>query len=255
MFRLLFTSVLLMSAPAFATLQKQAVPYSAGADKMEGFLVYDDAVTKPKGAILIVPDWMGLGDYAKGRAEQLAKMGYVALAVDVYGKGKNPKNSEEAAALAGKYKGDRNLLRSHIRAAYDKLLTEKNVDPKKMIAIGYCFGGTTALELARSGAPLAGTAVFHAGLNTPTPADAKNIKGPVLAMHGADDPYVPAAEVAAFKKEMKDGHVKLTFVAYPGAVHSFTIPDAGSDNSKGAAYNAEADKKSWVEFTKFLKKI
>jgi dienelactone hydrolase len=253
--RLLFTSVFLMSASAFATLQKQAVPYSAGADKMEGFLVYDDAVTKPKGAILIVHDWMGLREHTKMKAEQLAQMGYVAFAVDIYGKGKNPKNSAEAATLAGKYKGDRTLLRSHIRAAYDKLLTEKNVDPKKVIAIGYCFGGTTALELARSGVPLAGTAVFHAGLDSPTPADAKNIKGPVLVMHGADDPYVPAAEVAAFKKEMKDGNVKLTFVAYPGAVHAFTIPEAGSDNSKGAAYNADADKKSWAEFTKFLKKL
>jgi dienelactone hydrolase len=255
MLRLILASVL-VSAPAFAALQKEVVPYtSADGANMEGYIVYDDVVKKPKGAILIVPDWMGLGDFAKNKAEQLANLGYVAMAVDVFGKGMNPKNGDEAAALAGKYKKDRPLLRSHIRAAFDKLLTFKNVNPKKVIATGYCFGGTTALELARSGAPLAATAVFHAGLNTPTPADAKNIKGPVLVMHGADDPYVNADEVDAFKKEMKDAGVKLTFVAYPGAVHAFAIPTAGTDNSKGAAYNAEADKNSWKEFTKFIKKI
>jgi dienelactone hydrolase len=146
------------------------------------------------------------------------------------------------------------LLRARAQAALDEILKLKFVNPKKVVAIGYCFGGTTALELARSGAPLVGTVSFHGGLATPTPEDAKNIKGKVLVLHGADDPYVPAKEVADFKEEMKKAKVKMDFVAYKGAVHAFTIPEAGNDNSKGAAYNAEADKKSWVEFQKFLKK-
>jgi dienelactone hydrolase len=255
MFKVILLSVSLFSVKSFATLKTEAAAYNAGKDQMEGYVAYEDLGAKTKPAILIVHDWMGLGHYTKAKAEEMAKLGYVAMAVDIFGKGQNPKDQGEAAKLAGKYKKDTPLLRSHIRAAYDKLLTYPNVDSKKVIIIGYCFGGTTALELARSGAPLAGTAVFHAGLSTPNPQDAKNIKSPVLVMHGGDDPYVPVAEVEAFKKEMKEAGVKLQFVVYPGAVHSFTIPDAGNDKSKGAAYNAEADKKSWQEFKKFLKKI
>ena len=131
----------------------------------------------------------------------------------------------------------------------------KKTNKNKVVVMGYCFGGTTALELARSGAPLAGTAVFHGGLSTPMPADAKKIKGPVLVMHGADDPTVPPAEVKAFKDEMNNAGVAMKFVSYPGAVHAFTNPAAGNDNSKGAAYNATADKESWIEFEKFLKTV
>ena len=121
--------------------------------------------------------------------------------------------------------------------------------------MGYCFGGTSALELARSGAPLVGTATFHGGLSNPTPEDAKKIKGRILVMHGADDPFVAAAEVTAFKNEMKKTNVKMSFIAYPGAVHGFAIPGSGNDNSKGMAYNKEADKKSWIAFEKFLKEV
>jgi dienelactone hydrolase len=220
----------------------------------EGYAAYQ-ANGKKKPAILIVHDWMGLGDFFRTKANDIAGQGYVAFAADIYGQGNLPKNSDEAGKLAGQYKSDRALLRKKIRAAYDKLLTLPDVDPKNIVVIGYCFGGTTALELARSGAPLAGTVTFHGGLSNPAPADAKNIKGQVLVLHGADDPFVPPAEVAAFKKEMADAKVKMQFIAYPGAVHAFTIPSAGNDNSKGAAYNAVADKKSWAEFQKFLKSV
>lgn len=245
-----------LALPAMAVLQKQNIEY-AGADqaRLESYLAFEDTGAQKKPAILIVPDWMGLGDFAKNKAEELAKMGYVALAVDVYGKGVRPQNQQEASQFADKYRdGDRQVLRQRMQAAFDSVQGLNNVDPKKIIVIGYCFGGTAALELARSGTPVAATAAFHGGLNTPNAADAKKIKAPVLVMHGADDPYVPAAEVEAFKKEMKDAGVKLEFIAYKGAVHSFTIPDAGNDNTKGAAYNAAADKKSWADFKKFLKK-
>ncbi|MEI7669386.1 MAG: dienelactone hydrolase family protein, partial [Pseudomonadota bacterium] len=183
------------------------------------------------------------------------KEGYVSFAADVYGKNIRPKDAKEAATFATKYKNDRALLRSHIIAAYNQIAEIKQVDNKKIVVMGYCFGGTTALELARSGAQLSGTVSFHGGLSNPTPENAKNIKTPVLVMHGADDPFIPPAEVQAFKDEMKKAGVNLQFITYPNAVHSFTNPAAGNDNSKGAAYNASADKASWVEFEKFIKSV
>ena len=246
---------LLISTSSFAAVQLHPVDYRSGTDKLEGYIAYEDAVKKPRPGILIVHDWMGVGEYTKAKALELAKQGYVAFAVDIYGKENLPKNQAEAGKLAGKYKSDRALLRAHIRAAYDLLAAMKEVNPSKILVMGYCFGGTTALELARSGAPLVGTASFHGGLSTPTPEDAKNIHGRVLVMHGADDPSVKPDEVAAFKEEMAKAHVKMKFVVYPGAVHAFTNPAAGNDNSKGAAYNAAADKASWAEFEKFLKNV
>jgi dienelactone hydrolase len=205
--------------------------------------------------IIIVHDWMGLAKFAQDKSDELARQGYVAFAVDIYGKGVRPKNTDEAAKLATQFKQNVKSLRARVRAGYDKLAAMKECDAKKIVVMGYCFGGTTALELARSGAPLVGAVSFHGGLSTPAPEDAKNIKGRVLVLHGADDPFVPPAEVDAFKAEMKKANVSMEFVAYPGAVHSFTNPAAGSDNSKGAAYNANADKESWSAFQKFLAKV
>ena len=218
-------------------------------------MAYDDSKQEKRPGILIVHDWMGLAQFDKDKAVSLAKQGYVAFAVDVYGKGIRPANADEAKKLATKYKENRALLRSHMRAAYDTLAGLKETDSNKLLVMGYCFGGTAALELARDSVPLVGTVTFHGGLSNPTPADAKNIKGPVLVLHGADDPFVLPTEVQAFKDEMKNAHIPLTFIAYPGAVHAFTNPAAGSDNSKGAAYNAAADKASWEEFQTFLKKV
>lgn len=249
-------SILSLSFLMFAaelSSQKNMVSYSAGDTQLEGYASYQNSASK-KPAILIIHDWMGLGDFQKQKADELAKMGYVAFAADIYGKGVRPANAGEAGKLATKFKDDRNLLRQRVRAAYDKLAAMPNVDPQKILVMGYCFGGTTALELARSGATLAGTVSFHGGLSTPTPQDAKNIKSPVLALHGADDPFVPAKEVEDFKKEMNSAGVKLSFISYPKSVHAFTNPAAGNDNSKGAAYNADADKKSWIEFKNFVKK-
>jgi dienelactone hydrolase len=189
------------------------------------------------------------------RAELLALRGYVALCSDVYGKGMRADNPKDAAALAGKYKDDRKLLRARINAALDFLRKQERVNSQQIAAIGYCFGGTTVLELARSGADVKGIVSFHGGLSTPTPADAKNIKCKVLACHGADDPFVPAEEVQAFEKEMRDAKVDWQFVAYGNAVHSFTDKSAGNDNSKGAAYNAQADLRSWREMKMFLDEV
>ena len=196
--------------------------------------------------VLVVHDWMGLGDFAKAKADALARLGYTAFAADVYGKGVRPANGKEAGAEAGKYKADRALLRARMTAAFDTLVARKDlVDATRVGSIGFCFGGTAALELARSGAKVAATVSFHGGLDSKTPADAKQITGTVLALHGADDPYVPPAEVAGFMEEMRAAKVDWQLVAYGGAVHAFTNQAAGSDPSKGAAYQAKADARSW----------
>jgi dienelactone hydrolase len=196
-----------------------------------------------------------LGPYVKMRCEKLAAMGYVAFGADVYGKGVRPADAKEAGATSGIYSKDRPLMRARANAGLSTLLAQPNVDSARVAAIGYCFGGKCALELGRSGAPVAGIVSFHGSLDTPTPADAKNIKGNVLALHGAADPYVAADVVAAFEKEMTDANVDWQLVKYSGAVHSFTDPSAGNDPSTGAAYNASADARSWEAMKQFFAEI
>ena len=250
----LFFAVILSVVSVQAKLVTKTVEYKEGATVLEGYLAYDDSKGLKPG-IVVVHDWMGLSDDTKKRADMLAGLGYVALAADIYGKGVRAKDAAEAGKLATQYKSDVKLLRARVTAAYDYLKVQASVDKTKMAAIGYCFGGTTALELARSGAALKGVISFHGGLATPNPADAKNIKGRVLALHGADDPYVGPAEVAGFEKEMRDAKLDWQLVAYGNAVHSFTVKAAGNDNSKGAAYNEKADKRSWIAMNDFLKEI
>jgi dienelactone hydrolase len=249
---------ILSPAAALAVLSMTATPALAEVKTrtvLEGFLAYDTAGPARKPGVLVVHEWTGVNPYVKQRAEQLAALGYVALAVDVYGKGIRPATPQEAGKEAGKYKGDRALFRARLQAGLAELEKQPNVDPKRIAAIGYCFGGTGALELARSGAPVAGVVSFHGGLDSPSPADAKNVKGKVLVLHGADDPYVPEPQVKAFEDEMRAAGVDWVLVKYSGAVHSFTNPGAGNDNSKGAAYNASADRRSWEAMKAFLAEI
>lgn len=185
----------------------------------------------------------------------LAGLGYVALTADIYGKGVRPRNAQEAQAEAGKFHQDRELLRARARAGLDFLTGRPETDPARLAVMGYCFGGGASLELARSGAPVKGVVTFHGSLSTATPEDAKNIKGKVLVLHGADDPYVKQSDVTAFMDEMRKGGVDWELVQYSGAVHAFTIKGAGNDNSKGAAYNAEADRRSWQAMKDFFHEI
>jgi dienelactone hydrolase len=235
----------LLAGTAHAKLHSETVEYKDGDVVLEGYLAYDDAGPAKKPGILVVHDWMGVTAETKRRADMLAGLGYVAFAADIYGKGVRPADMKAAAGESGKWKGQRPAMRTRARAGLDLLAANKHVDPAHLVALGYCFGGTVALETARSGAPLVGTVVFHGGLDTPTPADAKAIKGKVLALQGGDDPFVPPAQVQAFEKEMRDGGVDWELVSYGGAVHAFTILNAGMDNSKGAAYNEKADRRSW----------
>jgi dienelactone hydrolase len=238
-----------------AELRTEVVEYKQGDAVLEGYFAYDDAVKGKRPSVLIVHEWMGVNPYVKKRAEQLAKLGYVAFAADIYGKGVRPKNSDEAATESKKYKTDRQLMRARVNAGLAVLKNHKLVDTKRTAAIGYCFGGTTVLELARGGADINGIVSFHGGLDSLNPNDAKNIKGKVLALHGGDDPFVPAEQVAAFQDEMRKANVDWHMVVYGGAVHSFTNPDAGNDNSKGAAYNEKADKRSWEDMKQFFSEI
>jgi len=178
---------------------------------------------------------MGLTDYERGRARQLAELGYIAFCADIYGQGHVAQDSQEAGTLAGKFKADRSLFRARLAAALRALRASPTVDARRCAAIGYCFGGTGVLELARSGADVLGVVSFHGGLDSPTPADGKNIKAKVLVLHGADDPYTPKADIAAMEKELKDAGVDYQLVFYSGAVHAFTQPMAGNDPSRGAA--------------------
>ncbi|MEO6035496.1 MAG: dienelactone hydrolase family protein [Verrucomicrobiota bacterium] len=237
-----------------AEIKTETITYKQGDTVLEGFHAYDDSTTEKRPAVLVVHQWKGLGEYEKKRAEMLAKLGYNVLAADIYGKGVRATSPKEAGALAGKYKSDRALLRERVEAGLDALQKDEHTDAKKVAAIGYCFGGTTVLELARSGADIAGIVSFHGGLSSPTPADAKNIKCKVLVLHGADDPNVNP-EVPAFQEEMRQAKVDWEFVAYGNSVHSFTDWNAGSDNSKGAAYNEKADKRSWEAMKQFFAEI
>ncbi len=256
MFSLLAALITLGTAgTAQAAVQTRPVTYKLGAVTFEGTISFDAALHGKRPAVLVVPDWMGPSAFSRSRAEELAKLGYVALAADVYGKDTRPKDGKEAAAASGALKADRKLLRQRVRLALDTLLAQPEADPAYVAAIGYCFGGTTVLELARSGAPVHATVSFHGGLDTPTPADAKAITGKILALHGADDPFVPPEHVAAFEKELRDAKVDWQLVAYGGAVHAFAVPGAGNDPSKGAAYNEKADKRSWQAMRSFLGEV
>ena len=249
---LLLFGFLSIASVSMAKVVTQTVEYKHGDTVCQGYLSYDDTVKGKRPAILIVHDWMGVSDYQKMRAEQLAALGYVALAADVYGKGVRPANRDEASAQAGKFYKDRALLRARVRAGLDYLAGQPQADATRLAAIGYCFGGAGALELARSGAPLRAAVTFHGSLSAADTSDAKNIKAKVLVLHGADDPFVKQDEVQAFMNEMRSGHVDWQLVQYSGAVHSFTDKRAGDDNSKGAAYNEAADRRSWRAMRDFL---
>lgn len=237
-----------------AAVVGEAIEYPVGGVLCEGWHAHDDAVAGKRPGILIVHQWTGLTDYEKMRASQLAEMGYNVFALDIYGKGVRPQ-PPAAGKEAGKYKDNRALFRKRLEAGLQVLRGLPQTDPAKIAAIGYCFGGTGVLELARSGADIAGVVSFHGGLGSPKPEDAKNIRTKILVLHGADDPFVPPAEVEAFHREMKAAEVAYEFVAYPGAVHAFTQKMAGDDPSKGAAYNAKADAESWEAMKAFFAKI
>ena len=253
----LVSSIALGCPSASAEVVEAAVLYNDGDVVLEGFLAYDDAIaadTRP--GVLLVHQWTGLGDYEKGRARQLAALGYTAFALDVYGKGVRP-DQADAGKFAGIYKGDRALYRRRLLAGLEVLKQKGKVDEASIAAIGYCFGGTGVLEIARAGIPLAGVVSFHGGLGAGDGMAAKKgtVQAEVLVLHGADDPFVPAAEVAGFEDEMRSSGAVWSLVKYGGAVHSFSQQMAGDDPSKGAAYDKRADRLSWQAMRQFFDRV
>lgn len=253
---LLFTGTFFMSESGLdAKIVTENVEYKQGKTVLEGYVAYDDELKTKRPGVLIVHQWMGLGNYEKMRAEQIARLGYVAFALDIYGKGVRPANRDDAAKQATIYRSDRKLMRERARAGYDFLKKMKNVDPARIAAMGYCFGGGVVLELARSGADVIGTISFHGNYSTPDPGDAKNIRGRVLAIHGADDPSITIKDLAGLQDEFRNARVDYQIIIYGGAVHAFTDPSAGNDPSKGAAYNKKADERSWEDMRRFFTEI
>ncbi|MFT3992206.1 MAG: dienelactone hydrolase family protein [Luteolibacter sp.] len=243
--------------PAEAALVEKTVTYkSSDGVTLEGFHVYDDAVEGMRPGILVIHQWKGLTDYEKERSRLLARLGYNVFAADIYGQGIRPV-PPAAGEVAGKYKNDRRIYRSRLSAALLQLTQDERTDLKKIAAIGYCFGGTGVLELARSGAEIAGVVSFHGGLTAAEGLTAETGKIPakVLCLTGGSDPYVKPEEVAAFEKEMSDAKADWQVVSYGGAVHSFTEKEAGDDPAKGAAYNEAADRRSWEAMKSFFSEL
>ncbi len=239
-------------------INSKIVEYKDGNEILEGYFVENSA--KPTGSkvptIIIIHDWMGVSDFTIDKAKKIVEeFGFNAFVADIYGKGIRPKNSKEASEQAGKYKGNVTLYRSRINAVLNELKSYGSTDQNNIAAIGYCFGGTGVLELARSGANVKGVVSFHGGLSTPDNSSSKNIKAKVLVLHGADDPFVNEDEVNNFGKEMKSAKIDYQLVKYSNSVHAFTNPKAGNDNSKGAAYNELSDKRSWKAMRIFFDEL
>ncbi|MDK2972510.1 MAG: hypothetical protein PWP23_2265 [Candidatus Sumerlaeota bacterium] len=248
-------ALMLCVAAAPAEIRLEPVEYLDGETQLEGWVAYDDAIEGKRPGVMIVHQWTGITAYEKRRASMLAELGYVAFVADIYGKGISPVPRSEAGQYAGKYKGDLPLLRSRVNSALETMKAQPRVDASQTAAIGYCFGGTAVLELARSGADVDGVVSFHGGLSTPAPQDAKNIKGKVLVLHGADDPAAPMSEVVGLVEEMEAAGVDYHLTLYGEARHSFTQPMAGNDKTQTSVYNEKADKRSWEHMKTFFNEL
>jgi dienelactone hydrolase len=246
--------VIALLLPLLSFAQLTPTAYTDGAQKLNGFAGVPKKPATSKPGILILPAWMGIDDHSKEVAQNLNNLGYYAFIADIYGEGNYPTNSKEAGAQAGKYKNNVADYQRRIQLALDQLI-KAGANKDKIVVIGYCFGGTGALEAARGGLNVVGVVSFHGGLGKAEERITATVKPKVLVLHGADDPFVPEKEVLAFQTEMKNAKADWQMIYYANAVHSFTNKKAGTDNSKGAAYNELADKRSNEHFLQFLKEI
>ncbi len=251
MWRALFVvTVWLSASSSFAAVKGEEVSYKDGNVVMKGYLAHDDAIHERRPGVLVVHEWWGHNDYARSRARMLAELGYTALAVDMYGGGQTADHPDSAGKFSGEVGRDPKLMQARFDAAHKLLSKHATVDAKRIGAIGYCFGGRVVLEMARRGEDLAVVASFHGSLQTANPAQKGKVRARMLVANGADDPFVTAGEIEAFRKEMGTAGARYRFVNYPGAKHGFTNPDADRNGVKfnlPLAYNAKADKQSWAE--------
>jgi dienelactone hydrolase len=256
-----FTSLfllLLIPVAVLAEVVGKSVDYLDGDTVLKGYLAYDDKQQGKRPGVLVVHEWWGHNDYARQRARQLAELGYTALAVDMYGDGKQAAHPGDASKFSGEVKKNMPLAESRFSAAMALLMSNDTVDAEQIAAIGYCFGGGIVLEMARRGFDLDAVASFHGGLGTSTPAQKGTIKAKILVANGADDPFVKPEQIRAFKAEMDAAGVDYRFENYPGAKHSFTNPDAdkyGRQFKLPLAYSADADKLSWVAMKELLNEV
>ena len=238
-------------------LKEENVSYTGDGITMNGFVVYDENKEGARPAVLVIHEWWGLNDYTKSRARQLAELGYIAMAVDMYGNGKTADNPDSAGKYATPFYKDPQMTKARFDAALEKLKTYSQTDGNKIAAIGYCFGGAQVLNLARLGEDLKGVVSFHGNL-LGVPLDKEKLKADILVCHGAADPFVPQTEVDLFKKQMDSAGAKYTFKAYAGAVHAFTNPDATAMGEKfkiPIKYDAAADSASWNDMKEFFGRI
>ena len=247
---------LLSLVPASAKLITRTVDYTdEKGTALQGYVAYDDAVSGQRPGVIVLHDWRGLTDYTQMRADLLAKLGYIAFAADIYGKGVRPQSLPEYQKQVGIYKGDRALYRERGRAAFAALLKQPLVDPIRIAAIGYCFGGTGVIEMARDGLDLKGIVSFHGGLDSQQLSPGATIKPKILALCGADDPYEKPDDMKAFEQQLRDNNVDYRIVMYGHAVHAFTDPGVDALHQSGAKYNAAADKRSWQAMQDFFAEI
>jgi dienelactone hydrolase len=251
---------LVLARPGLAEpkIEGKTVEYSAQGVVMKGYLAYAENIKGKQPGVLVVHEWWGLNDYARRRARMLAELGYTALAVDMYGDGKQAMDPEEAGKFSSELMKNFDVAKARFMAAMEFLKQQPTVDPTRIAAIGYCFGGGVVLNMARQGADLKGVASFHGALTAIKPAQPGVVKAKILVLNGADDKFIPPEQIEAFKQEMKCAGADFQFISYPGAIHSFTNPEAtalGKKFNLPLAYNADADKKSWVELKKFLNKV
>jgi dienelactone hydrolase len=245
-----------IAGSARAVIKTETITYKEGQAEAHSFIAYDDSLAGKRPGVLVVPEWWGINDYPRMRAKMLAQMGYVAMAVDIYGDGRTTADPKQAGQwMDALEKGDRAELRTRIAVALAKLKSDPRVDPSKTAAIGYCFGGSTVLELARSGAETNGVVSFHGHYDTGDPAKPGEVKARVLVCHGADDPFTSPAQIQSFEDEMRKAQADWQFNLYGGARHSFTNPSAGEHHIAALAYNEEADHHSWQAMKDFFHEI
>ncbi len=242
-----------LAAPARAAVQTKELEYRQGDTVLQGFLAWDDAAKGKRPGVLVVHEWWGQNAHARAQAHRLAQAGYVALALDMYGKGKVAEHPKDAQAFAQEATRDAAVMKARFDAAMALLKQQPQVNPAHVAAIGYCFGGGVALAMARAGEPLDAVVTFHGAPPPPGPAAAK-VRTHVLIQAGGADPMVPKEKVDAMAKELRDAGADVRVITYPGAQHSFTNPDADKAGMPGLAYDADADRKSWAAMLDWFKK-
>ena len=255
---MLFTLLLLSATGLRAGIATRSIDYTADGVTLKGYIAYDKDVTGKRPGILVVHEWWGHNEYSRKRAEMLAELGYVALAVDMYGDGKQAGHPEDAGKFSSEIMKNMPVMKERFLAALDLLKKDSHVDAKQIGAIGYCFGGGVVLAMARSGAELSGVVSFHGGLGTSSPAEKGKVKARILVCNGAADPFVTTEDLKAFEQEMTSAGADYKVISYEGAKHSFTNPgstEAGKKFNIPLAYNEAADKQSWKDMQEFFNGI